>query len=137
MFVSNREIAKGSNGTVVYEGFYEGRKVAVKRLVQAHHDVAFKEIQNLIASDRHPNIVRWYGVEYDHDFVYLSLEHCSCSLNDLIEAYTNSCRKSLISLGATAEHNARIKSVKATMQDIKLWKSNGCPSALLLRLMRL
>lgn len=140
LFVSNREIAKGSNGTVVYEGFYDGRKVAVKRLVQAHHDVAFKEIQNLIASDRHPNIVRWYGVEYDHDFVYLSLEHCSCSLNDLIESYTNSCQNSLIfdykALGATAEYNDRINSVKATMQDIKLWKSNGYPSSLLLKLMR-
>ncbi|KAF3440260.1 hypothetical protein FNV43_RR18544 [Rhamnella rubrinervis] len=57
LLVSNTEIAKGSNGTIVLEGNYEGRPVAVKRLVQAHHDVAFKEIQNLIASDRHPNIV--------------------------------------------------------------------------------
>ncbi|RZC30171.1 Serine/threonine-protein kinase/endoribonuclease IRE1a isoform B [Glycine soja] len=59
LFVSNKEIAKGSNGTIVFEGTYEGRVVAVKRLVKAHHDVAHKEIQNLIASDRHPNIVRW------------------------------------------------------------------------------
>ncbi|KAA8532083.1 hypothetical protein F0562_006775 [Nyssa sinensis] len=85
LFFSNTEIAKGSNGTIVLEGIYEGRPVAVKRLVKAHHDVAFKEIQNLIASDRHPNIVRWYGVEYDQDFVYLALERCTCSLYDLIQ----------------------------------------------------
>ncbi|KAJ0693769.1 putative protein kinase IRE1 family [Helianthus annuus] len=57
--VSSTEIAKGSNGTVVFEGIYEGRKVAAKRLVKAHHDVAVQEIQNLIASDQHSNIVRW------------------------------------------------------------------------------
>lgn len=140
LFVSNREIAKGSNGTVVYEGVYEGRKVAVKRLVQAHHDVAFKEIQNLIASDHHPNIVRWYGMEYDHDFVYLSLEFCSCSLYDLIESYADSFHHSLTSNDKSSrgrtEYNVRLNSVKATMQDIKLWKSNGYPSALLLQLMR-
>lgn len=140
LFVSNREIAKGSNGTVIYEGIYEGRKVAVKRLVQAHHDVAFKEIQNLVASDQHPNIVRWYGMEYDHDFVYLSLEFCSCSLYDLIESYVDSSHHSMTfgdkSLSARTEYGLKLKSLKAAMKDIKLWKSNGYPSALLLKLMR-
>ncbi|XP_021714102.1 serine/threonine-protein kinase/endoribonuclease IRE1a-like [Chenopodium quinoa] len=140
LFVSNREIAIGSNGTVVYEGAYEGRKVAVKRLVQAHHDVAFKEIQNLIASDCHPNIVRWYGMEHDHDFVYLSLEFCCCSLYDLIESYTDPSHHSMSiydkSLRGRTEYKARLISVKATMQDIKLWKGNGYPSALLVKLMR-
>ncbi|CAL9049324.1 unnamed protein product [Musa banksii] len=84
LFVTNIEIGHGSNGTVVFEGFYGGRPVAVKRLLRAHYDVAFKEIQNLIASDRHPNIVRWYGVEQELDFVYISLERCICSLSDLI-----------------------------------------------------
>ncbi|XP_057543566.1 serine/threonine-protein kinase/endoribonuclease IRE1a-like isoform X1 [Amaranthus tricolor] len=140
LFVSNREIAKGSNGTVIYEGIYEGRKVAVKRLVQAHHDMAFKEIQNLIASDQHPNVIRWYGVEYDHGFVYLSLELCSCSLNDLIESYADFPHNSISfgdqSLHAKTEYKIRLNSVQATMQDIKLWKNNGHPSALLLKLMR-
>ncbi|KAG6783562.1 hypothetical protein POTOM_009218 [Populus tomentosa] len=58
LLVPNKEIAKGSYGTVVLEGIYDGRHVAVKRLVQTNHDVALKEIQNLIAPDQHPNIVR-------------------------------------------------------------------------------
>ncbi|CAI9276362.1 unnamed protein product [Lactuca saligna] len=123
LFVSNKEIAKGSNGTVVLEGVYEGRKVAVKRLVRAHHDVAFKEIQNLIASDQHPNIVRWYGVEYDHDFVYLSLERCACSLYDLIQM-----KKGGLELDSI---NRDI-----IMHDVHLWKPNGYPSPILLKLMR-
>lgn len=128
LFVSNEEIAKGSNGTIVLEGIYEGRKVAVKRLVRAHHDVAFKEIQNLIASDQHPNIVRWYGVEYDHDFVYLSLERCACSLYDLIQMYSETFQK----VGPT---NPQVL-MNDVMHNIHLWRPNGYPSPILLKLMR-
>ncbi|KAL8200334.1 hypothetical protein R6Q57_011673 [Mikania cordata] len=127
LFVSTKEIAKGSNGTIVLEGMYEGRKVAVKRLVRAHHDVAFKEIQNLIASDQHHNIVRWYGVEYDHDFVYLSLERCACSLYDLIQMYSESSQN----MGPT---NTRM--MNDIMHDVHLWRPNGYPSPIMLKLMR-
>lgn len=140
LFVSNTEIAKGSNGTVVLEGVYEGRLVAVKRLVQTHHDVACKEIQNLIASDRHPNIVRWYGVEYDKDFVYLSLERCTCSLDDLIQIYSDSSLNPVYGKDQTSraaiEYKLRLDSVKGVMKDLNLWKSTGHPSPLLLTLMR-
>ncbi|XP_017981858.1 PREDICTED: serine/threonine-protein kinase/endoribonuclease IRE1a [Theobroma cacao] len=134
------EIAKGSNGTIVLEGLYEGRAVAVKRLVQAHHDVAFKEIQNLIASDRHPNIVRWYGVEYDQDFVYLALERCTCSLGDLVQMYSDTSQNPVLNedqaTSAMIEHKIRLDSVKGIMTDVNLWKPNGHPSPLLLKLMR-
>ncbi|KAJ0098238.1 hypothetical protein Patl1_29292 [Pistacia atlantica] len=140
LIVSNIEIAKGSNGTIVLEGIYEGRPVAVKRLVRAHHDVAFKEIQNLIASDRHPNIVRWYGVENDQDFVYLSLERCTCSLADLIQICSHSSHNSVFSdeqaSKAMIEYKLRLNSVKGMMQGLKLWKANGHPSPILLKLMR-
>ncbi|KAK2409300.1 serine/threonine-protein kinase/endoribonuclease IRE1a [Trifolium repens] len=114
LFVSNKEIAKGSNGTIVLGGRYEGRPVAVKRLVKAHHKVAYKEIRNLIVSDRHPNIVRWHGVGYDQDFIYLALERCTCNLDDLIKG--------------------QMETGKDSTQY--LWKENGYPSALLLKLMR-
>ncbi|KAK1439250.1 hypothetical protein QVD17_05066 [Tagetes erecta] len=127
LFVSSKEIAKGSNGTIVLEGIYDGRKVAVKRLVRAHHDVAFKEIQNLIASDQHPNIVRWYGVEYDHDFVYLSLERCACSLYDLIQMYSES---------SPNVRSTNTRMMNDVMNGICLWRPNGYPSPILLKLMR-
>ena len=141
LFVSDKIIAKGSNGTVILEGIHEGRSVAVKRLVRAHHDVAFKEIQNLIASDRHPNIVRWHGVEYDKDFVYLSLERCTCSLNDLLYIYSNSSTNPVFTMGGQAspamiEYGVHLDSMRSIVQDIRLWKSNGYPSSVLLSLMR-
>ncbi|KAI3831315.1 hypothetical protein MKX03_034101 [Papaver bracteatum] len=140
LFVSNIEIARGSNGTVVLEGNYEGRPVAIKRLVKAHHDVASKEIQNLIASDRHQNIVRWYGVEYDSDFVYLSLERCMCNLNDLIQVCSASSLSSATIHDQTEnpanEYNVRLDALQAIDKDIELWKSNGYPSPELLKMMR-
>ncbi|RZC71426.1 hypothetical protein C5167_034613 [Papaver somniferum] len=140
LFVSNIEIARGSNGTVVLEGNYEGRPVAIKRLVKAHHDVASKEIQNLIASDRHQNIVRWYGVEYDSDFVYLSLERCMCNLNDLIQVCSASSLSSVTikdqTENPTNEYNVRIDALQAIDKDIELWKANGYPSPELLKMMR-
>lgn len=138
LFVSNSEIGRGSNGTVVFEGVYDGRPVAVKRLLLAHHEVAFKEIQNLIASDRHPNIVRWYGVEQDIDFVYISLERCSCSLSDLIQVCSDSPPMLLDNptSNSVAEHKVQLNYWKDRESDIELWTENGFPSSQLLKLMR-
>ncbi|KAF3670600.1 Serine/threonine-protein kinase/endoribonuclease IRE1b [Capsicum annuum] len=135
LFVSSTEIAKGSNGTVVFEGIYEGRAVAVKRLVRVHHDIAFKEIQNLIASDRHPNIVRWYGVEQDQDFVYLALERCTCSLSDLIQIYADTSENVNLD-GESMKHRIHLDNLKGIILDTDLMKKNGCPSPLFLKLMR-
>ncbi|QCD82170.1 serine/threonine-protein kinase/endoribonuclease IRE1 [Vigna unguiculata] len=136
LFVSNKEISKGSNGTIVLEGIYEGRAVAIKRLVKAHHDIAFKEIKNLIMSDRHPNIVRWHGVEYDNDFVYLALERCTCNLDDLVQIYSdisvNSAFRKDQDIGCLIK--SQIEMGKDSTQC--LWKENGYPSPLLLKLMR-
>ncbi|KAF7130463.1 hypothetical protein RHSIM_Rhsim10G0193600 [Rhododendron simsii] len=120
LFVSSREIATGSNGTIVLEGTYEGRPVAVKRLVKAYHDVASKEHRNLSVSDSHPNIVRLYGKESDRDFMYLALERCTCNLNDFIQKPTFS------------EDQAS----EGTLREVKLWTEEGYPSPILFKLMR-
>ncbi|KAH6799832.1 hypothetical protein C2S52_000296 [Perilla frutescens var. hirtella] len=140
LVVTNKEIAKGSNGTIVLEGNYEGRSVAVKRLVRTHHDVAVKEIQNLIASDQHPNIVRWHGVEYDQDFVYVCLERCTCSLFDLIKFCTSSNQVSTSDQSHEApsfiQSNMQLLNNLGSNEELELWKANGYPTALLLKLMR-
>ncbi|XP_038716165.1 serine/threonine-protein kinase/endoribonuclease IRE1b-like isoform X2 [Tripterygium wilfordii] len=138
LLVFNKEIAKGSNGTIVLEGIHDGRAVAVKRLVRTHHDVALKEIHNLIASDQHPNIVRWYGVEYDQDFVYLVLERCTCSLNDLIYAYSEWFENRITKDEGSNLNGCSVglHSVVEDQKDFELWKANGYPSPQLLKLMR-
>ncbi|KAK6939196.1 KEN domain [Dillenia turbinata] len=138
--VHNKLIATGSNGTIVLEGIYDGRPVAVKRLVQTHHEVALKEIQNLIASDQHPNIIRWYGVEHDADFIYLSLERCTCSLNDLIFLCADTSLSSMANKDVGSdlmdENQLQLDSLMEIKGDLELWKANGFPSLQLLKLMR-
>ncbi|GJZ36856.1 serine/threonine-protein kinase/endoribonuclease IRE1b-like protein [Tanacetum coccineum] len=122
LLVSDKEIGKGSNGTIVLEGVYDARRVAVKRIVKVYHVVASKEIQNLIESDEHTNIVRWHGVEYDQDFVYIALERCICSLHELILPQTSS--------------STQVQSSMEVFKDFMLWKPNGYPSPKLLKVMR-
>ncbi|XP_011658077.1 serine/threonine-protein kinase/endoribonuclease IRE1a isoform X2 [Cucumis sativus] len=140
LWITNKKIATGSNGTVILEGIYEGRPVAVKRLVKTHHDVASKEVQNLIVSDRHPNIVRWYGMESDQDFVYLSLERCTCNLYDLIQIYSDLPKNFVLGLDRDSGHmdgyNIHLESIKVALPNLKLWNENGRPSSILLKLMR-
>ncbi|GAX74713.1 hypothetical protein CEUSTIGMA_g2161.t1, partial [Chlamydomonas eustigma] len=74
----------GSAGTIVYEGIMDGRTVAVKRLLRQFYDLAKKEIEVLIMSDEHPNVVRCFAMEEDREFVYLALERCRSTLNDFL-----------------------------------------------------
>jgi len=61
-----------------------GRHVAVKRMLKNYDASADREISLLIESDGHPNVVRYFFKEVRGDFVYLALEMCDASLQDLI-----------------------------------------------------
>ena len=84
---ADQVLGTGSMGTVVYAGLHETRECAVKRLVKPFfgHDNADKEISLLIQSDQHPNVLRYYAKEEDASFIYIALEKCAGSIQDLIE----------------------------------------------------
>nr|GEY86466.1 reverse transcriptase domain-containing protein [Tanacetum cinerariifolium] len=82
----------------------------------------FKRIlERTIGSDEQTNIVRWHGVEYDQDFVYIALDRCIYSLHELILAQTSS--------------STQVQSSIEVFKDFKLWKPNGYPSPVLLKIM--
>jgi hypothetical protein len=58
--VTDNILGYGSHGTVVLEGKFEGRKVAVKRMLAEFYHVADHEVKMLQESDIHPNVVRYY-----------------------------------------------------------------------------
>jgi serine/threonine-protein kinase/endoribonuclease IRE1 len=66
---TDRVLGYGSGGTTVYEGTFEGREVAVKRMLLQYYDLASQEIKLLSQSDDHPNVVRYYRHEKDKDFL--------------------------------------------------------------------
>lgn len=83
---TTKVLGLGSSGTVVYEGYLEGRKTAVKRMLKEFYLMAEKETQLLIESDEHPNVIRYYATEEDKDFVYLALSLAENSLDTFVDS---------------------------------------------------
>lgn len=75
----------GSHGTIVFKGYFENRPVAVKRMLLDFYDVASHEINLLQESDDHSNVVRYFCSQENNKFLYIALELCSASLEDVIE----------------------------------------------------
>lgn len=80
-----RAVGYGSHGTVVFQGSFQGRAVAVKRLLQDFVTLAAREVNILQESDDHPNVIRYYFKENKDNFLYIALELCPASLADIIE----------------------------------------------------
>lgn len=89
------------------------RLVAVKRLLSMYHTSADREISLLIESDGHPNVVRYFLKEIRGDFVYLALELCAMSLNDLIGSLSKlkNTRKLNLSLAGNDDFETATKSL--------------------------
>ncbi|KNE54615.1 IRE protein kinase [Allomyces macrogynus ATCC 38327] len=83
--ITDTPLGYGSHGTVVYRGTFEGREVAVKRLLLDFYHVAAHEVALLVESDDHYNVVRYHCKEQCNRFLYIALELCDCSLADVIE----------------------------------------------------
>lgn len=78
-------LGTGCEGTVVYRGTFDGREVAVKRVVSEFVKFAHREADLLRESDTHPHVIRYFCMESDSQFKYLALELCIASLNDYVE----------------------------------------------------
>ncbi|KAI8059519.1 kinase-like domain-containing protein [Gongronella butleri] len=83
--ISDSVLGYGSHGTVVYKGTFDGRAVAVKRLLIDFYDVAYQEVKLLQESDDHPNVIRYFYKEETDRFLYIALELCLGSLQDCID----------------------------------------------------
>ena len=79
------ELGQGSNGTVVYRGTHQGRSVAVKRLMRSANSLANREIQLLLRSDAHENVIRYFGQETSNMFQYVILDLYTASLDQAVE----------------------------------------------------
>jgi serine/threonine-protein kinase/endoribonuclease IRE1 len=82
--VSDKVLGYGSHGTVVLEGSFEGRPVAIKRMLADFYEVADQEVKMLQESDLHPNVVRYYFKEQSEGFMYIALEYCAGSMCDFV-----------------------------------------------------
>ncbi|KAK6456764.1 uncharacterized protein RJT20DRAFT_126815 [Scheffersomyces xylosifermentans] len=87
LVISDKILGYGSHGTIVYQGTFENRPVAVKRMLLDFFDVANHEVRLLQESDDHPNVIRYFCSQSSESekFLYIALELCLCSLEDIIE----------------------------------------------------
>ena len=85
LVVTDTVLGFGSHGTIVYKGSFEGREVAVKRMLLDFYDVASHEVSLLQESDDHPNVIRYFCRQQSAGFLYIALELCPASLQDVIE----------------------------------------------------
>ncbi|KAI9857804.1 MAG: bifunctional endoribonuclease/protein kinase ire1 [Trichoglossum hirsutum] len=85
LVVTDSVLGYGSHGTIVYRGSFEGKDVAVKRMLLEFFDVASHEVSLLQESDDHPNVIRYYCRQQSAGFLYIALELCPASLQDVIE----------------------------------------------------
>ncbi|GAA5869070.1 hypothetical protein JCM8547_008691 [Rhodosporidiobolus lusitaniae] len=86
--VSEAILGYGSHGTVVLRGEFQGRAVAVKRLLKDFVTIAAHEVNLLQESDDHPHVIRYFCKEQRDTFLYIALELCPASLFDLIDQPT-------------------------------------------------
>ncbi|NXJ94681.1 ERN1 endoribonuclease, partial [Corythaixoides concolor] len=78
-------LGHGAGGTFVFRGRFEGRNVAVKRLLPECFHLVDREVQLLRESDEHPHVVRYFCTEKDKQFHYIAIELCSATLQEYVE----------------------------------------------------
>ncbi|KAL3995401.1 Protein kinase domain family protein [Acanthocheilonema viteae] len=84
MYNPEDRLGHGCEGTVVFRGKFDGREVAVKRVI-ADIQLADREVDLLRESDTHRNVIRYFCMEADSNFRYIALELCDYSLFDYVE----------------------------------------------------
>lgn len=68
---------------VCIRGNFDGRHVAVKRILPECVEVAEREVQLLRESDTHPNVIRYFCTERDRLFTYIAIELCAATLQQV------------------------------------------------------
>ena len=63
---------------------FQGRPVAVKRLLRDFATLAEREVSILQTSDAHPNVIRYYYQETRGHSLFIAIELCRASLADVI-----------------------------------------------------
>ncbi|XP_020495393.1 serine/threonine-protein kinase/endoribonuclease IRE1 [Labrus bergylta] len=84
-FTPSEVLGHGSAGTFVFRGNFDGRQVAVKRILPECFEVAEREVQLLRESDTHPNVIRYFCTERDRLFSYIAIELCAATLQQYVE----------------------------------------------------
>ncbi|GBG29187.1 Protein kinase, putative [Hondaea fermentalgiana] len=101
-------LGRGCHGTTVLKGRLRDRPVAVKKVVASQFQLAKKEIDLLIRSDGHSNVVRYFTQEETREFIYLALELCDFTLEKAVESIRDLNRSRRELVPKSAKKNVRL-----------------------------
>ncbi|NXU82329.1 ERN1 endoribonuclease, partial [Xiphorhynchus elegans] len=114
-------LGHGAGGTFVFRGQFEGRNVAVKRLLPECVHLLDREVQLLRESDEHPHVVRYFCTEKDKQFHYIAIELCSATLQEYVESpsFNRSGLDPVSLLRQTMSGLAHLHSLSIVHRDLK------------------
>ncbi|KAG9467748.1 hypothetical protein GDO78_014401 [Eleutherodactylus coqui] len=114
-------LGRGAGGTFVFRGRFDGRSVAVKRILPESFMLADREVQLLRESDEHPNVIRYYCTESDRLFYYIALELCAATLQEYVEnpAFPRICLDPATLLHQAMSGLAHLHSLNIVHRDLK------------------
>jgi len=105
---STSVLGRGCHGTTVLKGKLRDRPVAVKKVVASQFKLAKKEIDLLIRSDGHSNVVRYFTQEETREFIYLALELCDYTLETAVSHLKDLNRGRRELVNKSAKKNVRL-----------------------------
>ena len=83
-YYPSRKLGSGSYGTEVFKGKFESREIAVKRVFKEHYVMAEREAELLRCGEFHKHVLHYYTTERLDNYVYIALQLCEATLDDLI-----------------------------------------------------
>jgi len=119
-FHPDKVLGKGCEGTFVYQGKFDNRDVAVKRVLAACFSIADREVDLLRESDEHPNVIRYFCMEQCRQFRYIALELCAATLQEYIDGKYKSEKLEMTSIfRQSVQGLAHLHNLDIAHRDIK------------------
>uniref|UniRef100_A0AC35U5D9 Endoribonuclease n=1 Tax=Rhabditophanes sp. KR3021 TaxID=114890 RepID=A0AC35U5D9_9BILA len=115
-------LGEGCHGTIVFQGEFDGRRVAIKKVFSRMVDIVDREINILRDSDSHANVIRYFCSESNADFTFIALELCDFSLGQFIrnrDRFPEVNIEDLDILKQSALGVAHLHSLKIVHRDLK------------------